>query len=212
MSKKLVGGIIGAVVVVAIFGLSAFFLRGRNSENENNNDNNGGNAQVENNTSKTDGKILVAYYSASGNTENVAKKIADNLGADTFEIVPQEIYTDEDLDWTADGSRVNREHEDESLRDIALVNTAPADWASYDTVLIGYPIWWGIAAWPVNNFVKENDFSGKTVIPFATSTCSGLGQSGELLEAMSNGGDWQTGMRFSSRPSDGDIKDFTDSI
>ncbi len=212
MSKKLVGGIIGAVVVVAIFGLSAFFLRGRNSENENNNDNNGGNAQVENNTSKTDGKILVAYYSASGNTENVAKKIADNLGADTFEIVPQEIYTDEDLDWTADGSRVNREHEDESLRDIALVNTAPADWASYDTVLIGYPIWWGIAAWPVNNFVKENDFSGKTVIPFATSTSSGLGQSGELLEAMSNGGDWQTGMRFSSRPSDGDIKDFTDSI
>lgn len=212
MSKKLVGGIIGAVVVVAIFGLSAFFLRGRNSENENNNDNNGGNAQVENNTSKTDGKILVAYYSASGNTENVAKKIADNLGADTFEIVPQEIYTDEDLDWTADGSRVNREHEDESLRDIALVNTAPADWASYDTVLIGYPIWQGIAAWPVNNFVKENDFSGKTVIPFATSTSSGLGQSGELLEAMSNGGDWQTGMRFSSRPSDGDIKDFTDSI
>ena len=212
MSKKLVGGIIGAVVVVAIFGLSAFFLRGRNSENENNNDNNGGNAQVENNTSKTDGKILVAYYSASGNTENVAKKIADNLGADTFEIVPQEIYTDEDLDWTADGSRVNREHEDESLRDIALVNTAPADWASYDTVLIGYPIWWGIAAWPVNNLVKENDFSGKTVIPFATSTSSGLGQSGELLEAMSNGGDWQTGMRFSSRPSDGDIKDFTDSI
>lgn len=212
MSKKLVGGIIGAVVVVAIFGLSAFFLRGRNSENENNNDNNGGNAQVENNTSKTDGKILVAYYSASGNTENVAKKIADNLGADTFEIVPQEVYTSEDLDWTADGSRVNREHEDESLRDIALVETTPANWAEYDTVLIGYPIWWAIAAWPVNNFVKDNDFSGKTVIPFATSTSSGLGQSGELLEKMANGGNWQTGRRFGSRPSDSDIKDFTDSI
>lgn len=214
MSKKLIGGIIGAVVVVAILGLGAFFLHNRNSDSENNNDSNdGGNTQVENNiTGKADGKILVAYYSASGNTENVAKKIAESLGVDTFEIVPQEVYASEDLDWTADGSRVNREHEDESLRDIALVNTAPANWASYDTVLIGYPIWWGIAAWPVNNFVKENDFSGKTVIPFATSTSSGLGQSGELLEAMSNGGDWQTGMRFSSRPSDGDIKDFTDSI
>ncbi len=212
MSKKLIGGIIGAIVIVVAIGFGVFFLCGRNSETENNNDNNGGNAQVENNTSKTDGKILVAYYSAGGNTENVAKKIADNLGADTFEIVPQEIYTDEDLDWTADGSRVNREHEDESLRDIKLVETTPANWAEYNTILIGYPIWWGIAAWPVNNFVKENDFSGKTVIPFATSTSSGLGQSGELLEAMSNGGDWQTGMRFSSRPSDGDIKDFTDSI
>lgn len=212
MSKKLIGGIVGVIAIVVVIGFGVFFLRGRNSETENNNDNNGGNTQVENNTSKTDGKILVAYYSASGNTENVAKKIAGNLGADIFEIVPQEIYTDEDLDWTADGSRVNREHEDESLRDIALVNTAPANWASYDTVLIGYPIWWGIAAWPVNNFVKENDFSGKTVIPFATSTSSGLGQSGELLEAMSNGGDWRTGMRFSSRPSDGDIKDVTDSI
>ncbi len=212
MNKKLIGGIIGAVVVVAILGLGAFFLHNRNSDSENN-DNNGGNTQVENNTtSKADGKILVAYYSASGNTENVAKKIATNLGADTFEIVPQEVYTSEDLDWTADGSRVNREHEDESLRDIALVETTPANWAEYDTVLIGYPIWWAIAAWPVNNFVKDNDFSGKTVIPFATSTSSGLGQSGELLEKMANGGNWQTGRRFGSRPSDSDIKDFTDSI
>ena len=215
MNKKLIGGIIGAVVVVAILGLGAFFLHDRNSDSENNNDNNsnGGNTQVENNTtSKADGKILVAYYSASGNTETVAKKIAANLGADTFEIVPQEVYTSEDLDWTADGSRVNREHENESLRDIALVETTPANWASYDTVLIGYPIWWAIAAWPVNNFVKDNDFSGKTVIPFATSTSSGLGQSGELLEKMANGGNWQTGRRFSSRPSDNDIKGFTDSI
>lgn len=212
MNKKLIGGIIGAVVVVVILGLGAFFLHNRNSDSENN-DNNGENTQVENNTtSKADGKILVAYYSASGNTENVAKKIAANLGADTFEIVPQEVYTNEDLDWTTDGSRVNREHEDESLRDIALVETTPANWASYDTVLIGYPIWWGIAAWPVNNFVKDNDFSGKTVIPFATSTSSGLGQSGELLEKMANGGNWQTGKRFSSRPSDIDVKDFTNSI
>lgn len=216
MNKKLIGGIIGTVVVVAILGLGTFFLHNRNSDSENNNDNNGngGNTQVENNTttSKTDDKILVAYYSASGNTENVAKKIAANLGVDTFEIVPQKVYTSEDLDWTADGSRVNREHEDESLRNIVLVETTPVNWAEYDTVLIGYPIWWAIAAWPVNNFVKDNDFTGKTVIPFATSTSSGLGQSGELLEEMANGGDWQAGIRFSSNPSDSDIKAFTDRI
>lgn len=211
MNKKLIGGIIGVIVVIALAGLSVFFLRGHNSDQENN-DNTRGNTQVENNTSNTDKKVLVAYYSASGNTENVAQKIAANLNADTFEIVPQEIYTSADLDWTTDGSRVNREHEDESLRDIALVSTTPANWAEYDTVLIGYPIWWAIAAWPVNNFVKDNDFTGKTVVPFATSTSSGLGQSGELLEELAGTGNWQTGMRFSSRPSDSDVKAFTDSI
>ncbi len=211
MNKKLIGGIIGVIVVIALAGLSVFFLCGHNSDQENN-DNTGGNTQVENNTSNTDKKVLVAYYSASGNTENVAQKIAANLNADTFEIVPQEIYTSADLDWTTDGSRVNREHEDESLRDIALVSTTPANWAEYDTVLIGYPIWWAIAAWPVNNFVKDNDFTGKTVVPFATSTSSGLGQSGELLEELAGTGNWQTGMRFSSRPSDSDVKAFTDSI
>ncbi len=170
MNKKLIGGIIGAVVLIVAIGIGVFFLHDNNSKNGNDNNNSGENTQMENTTiSKTNGKILVAYYSASGNTKNVAEKIATNLNADTFEIIPQEIYTDEDLDWTADGSRVNREHGDESLRAIALVNTTPANWAEYDTILIGYPIWWAIAAWPVNNFVKDNDFTGKTVIPFAIS-------------------------------------------
>lgn len=210
MSKKVIGGIIGVVVVAVMIGLGAFLLRGHNSENENTNE---GGAQMENNTTeKTGGKILVAYYSASGNTKNVAEKIAANLGAETFEIVPVEAYSAEDLDWTANDSRVSCEHENESLRGVVLENTAVPDWATYDTVLIGYPIWWGTAAWPVNNFVKDNDFTGKTVIPFATSASSGLGQSGELLKEMAGTGDWRTGIRFSSRPSDGDIRDFTDSI
>lgn len=126
--------------------------------------------------------------------------------------MPEEVYTAEDLDWTADGSRVNREHDDESLRDIKLQKTTPDNWQEYDTVLIGYPIWWAIAAWLVNSFVKDNDFMGKTVIPFATSTSSGLGRSGELLEAMANGGNWQNGRRFSSNPAKSDIKDWTDSL
>ena len=156
----------------------------------------------------TGSKILVAYFSGSGNTERVAQDIADELDADIFEITPVTPYTSADLDWTVDGSRVNREHDNEALRDIALTQTTPANWDEYDTVFIGYPIWWGIAAWPVNNFVRGNDFSGKTVIPFATSSSSGMGQSGTLLEEIANGGTWQSGQRFSSGVSSSTVRDW----
>ena len=126
------------------------------------------------NTSTGNGKTLVVYYSASGNTKDVAEKIAKITEADLFEVEPVEPYTDDDLDWTDDDSRVSREHDDESLRDVELVSTTVDNWDSYDTVYIGYPIWWGIAAWPVDNFVKENDFTGKTVIPFCTAATSGI--------------------------------------
>ena len=144
------------------------------------------------------GKVLVAYYSASGNTERVAQDIADATGGDLFEIVPIEVYSEEDLDWTNSDSRVSREHEDESLRDVALTTTEVSNWDEYDTVFIGYPIWWGIAAWPVDGFVQANDFTGKTVIPFATSSSSGMGQSGELLAEMAGTGNWLEGQRFAS--------------
>ena len=146
----------------------------------------------------TGSKTLVVYFSATGSTRRVAGHIADALDAGQFELVPTQPYTSADLNWTAEGSRVNREHDDELLRDVKLTANTVADWADYDTVFIGYPIWWGSAAWPVNDFVKNNDFTGKTVIPFCTSSSSGLGQSGELLAQMAGTGDWQTGMRFSS--------------
>ena len=158
------------------------------------------------------GKTLVVYYSASGNTERVAKDIAEAAGADLFEIVPTEPYTDDDLDWTDDNSRVTREHEDESLRDVPLTTTEVPDWDSYDTVFIGYPIWWGIAAWPVDTFVKSNDFTGKTVIPFATSSSSGMGQSGSLLADMAGTGEWQEGQRFSSGVSGDDVQSWVNGL
>lgn len=151
-------------------------------------------------------KTLVVYYSASGNTRRVAEAIAQAANADLFEIVPTEVYTNEDLNWTNPNSRVSREHDDESLRDVPLTTTEVPDWDSYDTVLLGYPIWWGIAAWPVDNFVKANDFTGRIVIPFATSSSSGMGQSGSLLAEMANGGDWQQGQRFSSGASEADVQ------
>ena len=145
------------------------------------------------------------YYSASGNTRRVAGYIADTLGADQFELVPTQPYTSDDLRWTNPDSRVSREHDDESLRNVELSANAVDNWADYDTIFIGYPIWWGIAAWPVNDFVQSNDFTGKTVIPFCTAASSGLGQSGELLAEMAETGDWQTGQRFSSGASQEEV-------
>lgn len=156
-------------------------------------------------TKSSAGKALVVYFSASGNTERVAKDIAAAVGADIFEIVPAKIYTKDDLDWTKSDSRVSREHDEESLRDVPLAAVAVENWDSYNTVFIGYPIWWGIAAWPVNGFVKANDFTGKKVIPFATSSSSGMGQSGSLLAAIAGTGDWQEGHRFSSGASAADV-------
>lgn len=212
MNKKIIAIIIGIVGIAALT-VAAFALIKNQTSNQP--DSSESSTIVSNNQkeeNKVHGKVLVAYYSAQNHTKAVAEKIAQNLDADTFEIVPQEVYTTEDLDWTADDSRVNREHNDESLRNVTLANTSVPGWEEYDTILIGYPIWWGTAAWPVNNFIKENNFSGKTVIPFCTSTSSGLEQSGELLEAMASGGDWQDGHRFSSSPSDDDIQSWTDNL
>lgn len=163
-------------------------------------------------TTSSSGKVLVTYYSASGNTKRVAEDIADAAGADLFEITPTEPYTSDDLNWTDDNSRVSREHDDGSLRDVELVTTEVENWDDYDTVFIGYPIWWGIAAWPVDNFVKDNDFTGKTVIPFATSSSSGMGQSGELLQEMAGTGDWQDGQRFASSVDQKDVADWVSEL
>ena len=159
-----------------------------------------------------DGNVLVVYYSASGNTETAANYIAQATGGDIFEITPAEPYTSDDLNWTDENSRVSREHEDESLRDVELTTTEVENWDSYETVFIGYPIWWGIAAWPVDGFVEANDFSGKTVIPFCTSSSSGLGQSGELLAQLAGTGDWQEGQRFRSSASQEDVNEWVDSL
>ena len=159
-----------------------------------------------------EGKTLVVYYSATNNTEAVAGYIADATGADLFELVPVEPHTSDDLDWTDRDSRVSREHDDESLRVVELENAVPDNWDEYDTVFIGYPIWWGIAAWPVNSFISANDFTGKTVIPFCTSSSSDLGQSGELLRDAAGTGSWLEGQRFQSRASEDTVKEWVASL
>ena len=162
---------------------------------------------------ETDGNgVLVVYFSATDNTRRVAQTIAETLGADIFELDPTEPYTSADLDWTDPNSRVSREHNDASLRNVALVNAVPENWDNYGTVFVGYPIWWGGAAWPVNGFVTANDFTGKTVIPFCTSSSSGMGSSGAGLAALAGEGDWQDGRRFQSGASETTVTEWVASL
>lgn len=142
------------------------------------------------------GSVLIAYYSAQGHTRAVAEAIANRLGADLFEMTPVEPYSNDDLDWTNRNSRVSVEHDNTDQRDVELTQITPDGWDGYDTVLLGYPIWWGGAAWPVDGLVEGNDFTGKTVIPFCTSSSSPIGDSGELLARAAGTGDWQQGRRF----------------
>ena len=151
------------------------------------------------------GKTLVVYYTNTGNTETAAQLIADTVGADLFEVETAEPYTSEDLNYTDENSRVSREHNDESLRNVELATPAVDGWENYDTVFIGYPIWWGIAAWPMSSFVAANDFTGKTVIPFCTAYSSSIGQSGELLADLAGTGDWLSGRRIETSETENDI-------
>lgn len=160
----------------------------------------------------SDGKVLVVYYSSTGNTKEAAELIAAATGGDLFELVPSDPYTDEDLNWNDENSRVVYEHENPDARDVALVSSVPENFSEYDTVFIGYPLWWGIAAWPVNSFIEANDFTGKTVIPFCTSASSGLGESGELLAEAAGTGNWLEGRRFSSGVSQSEIEEWLNDL
>ncbi len=159
-------------------------------------------------SSEAEEKIIVVYFSATGNTEQVASVIAEATGGELFQLEPVEPYTDGDLDWTDKNSRVGKEHEDPEQREIELVSTTIDGWESASVVYVGFPLWWGIAAWPVNSFVKANDFTGKTVIPFCTSASSGLGESGELLAELAGSGEWKEGMRFPSNASDEEVREW----
>lgn len=163
-------------------------------------------------SSGTANKTLVVYYSATGNTAKVAETIVNENDMDVFAIMPEQPYSAEDLAWTDENSRVSKEHADPALQDVALLQDTPDSWDSYDTVIIGYPIWWGQAAYPVTSFVKANDFTGKTVIPFCTSASSDMGQSAEHLSELANGGEWMGGVRFPSGVNSDEVRQWIDDL
>ena len=157
-------------------------------------------------------KTLVVYYSATGNTAKVAEVIVNENDMDVFAIMPEQPYSTEDLAWTDENSRVSKEHSDPALQDVALLQDTPDNWDSYETVIIGYPIWWGQAAYPVASFVKANDFTGKTVIPFCTSASSDIGDSAQNLADLAKGGEWMGGMRFPADVNSDEVRQWIDDL
>ena len=141
--------------------------------------------------------ILVVYFSATGTTKGVAEKLAEGLSADLYEIVPEEPYTDADLNYNNSKSRTSIESEDPNCRP-AIAGELP-DLTAYDTVFIGYPIWWGDTPRIVSNFVENVDLTDKTLAVFFTSGSSGLGNSMKHLERQSGAGTWLEGKRVTSR-------------
>lgn len=205
--KKILALLMTAFLVFSLVACAKDNTESTTSSSESTADNTSESApeSTSNNDTSSEKKPLIVYFSATGSTKKVAEYIAEETGGRLYEVVPEEEYTSDDLNWNDKNSRVSREHDDETLRTVKLKETTVPDWESYDTVYVGYPIWWGIAAWPLSSFVAANDFSGKTVISFCTSASSGLGDSAKLLEEAAKGGTWLSGKRFSSSASKDEV-------
>ena len=152
---------------------------------------------------ETESKILVAYFSATNNTEGVAQKLADGLGADLYEITPEVPYISADLNYGSSGSRTSQEQNDPSAR--PAISGAVENMEQYDVVFIGYPIWWGEAPRIMSTFIESYDFSGKTLVAFCTSASSGFGRSDSALRSAASGATWLDGHRFSASASADDV-------
>lgn len=155
-------------------------------------------------------KILVAYFSATHTTEGIAKYVADELSADIYEIVPEQPYTDEDLNYHNNNSLSTIEMNDTESR--PTISGSVQNMEQYDIVFIGYPIWWGEAPRIVNTFIESYDFSDKTIIPFCTSGSSGIGSSAINLQKLTNGAEWLSGQRFSSSTSKDSISSWIEGL
>lgn len=162
------------------------------------------------NSNLSDHKILVAYFSATGNTEGIAQKLANGLGADLYKITPQQPYTSSDLNYGNSQSRSTLEINDPSARPAISGTISNID--QYDLIFIGYPIWWGQAPRIISTFVESYDLSGKTLVAFCTSGSSGFGQSDAALRSATLGATWLTGHRFSSNASSADILSWANSL
>ena len=149
-------------------------------------------------------KTLVAYFSASGTTAKVAKKMAEAIGADLFEIKPEKPYTGADLNWQNKNSRSSVEMNDRSSRPAIAVKVA--DMPQYDVVFVGFPVWWYREPSIIDTFMESYDFAGKTVIPFATSGGSGLGDSAANMQKLAKGAKVVNGKRFSGSASAEELK------
>ena len=163
--------------------------------------------KAENSDTSNGSKTLVVYFSATGTTKGVAEQIASFTGADTYEITAAQPYTSDDLNYNDSDSRTTKEQNDKSVR--PEISSEKLDLTGYDTIYIGYPIWWGEEPRIMDTFVESYDFSGKTMIPFCTSGGSEIGSSGDNLEENAGSGNWLEGERLSSSS---DIEEWINSL
>lgn len=161
-------------------------------------------------TEAGENKILVAFFSATNTTQGVAEQMADGLGADLYEIVPEEPYTDADLDYNDDNSRSTMEMNDPTVR--PAISGSVENMEQYDLVFLGYPIWWGETPRIVSTFMESYDFSGKTIVPFCTSGGSGIGSSAENLADLTDGAEWIPGQRLDGGSSQDEIMEWVNSL
>lgn len=166
--------------------------------------------ESENNNDFENGKILVAYFSATNNTEAAAKNIADYLNCDIYEITPQSAYTADDLNYHDSDSRTSIEMNDETARPAILGSVDNME--QYDVIFLGYPIWWNDAPRIMNTFLESYDFSGKTIIPFCTSGGSDISASASNLKAAYSNAQWLDGKRFSGGTSQSEIEEWFNSL
>ena len=165
------------------------------------------NAKAEDNN-MTDKKVLVAYFSATGTTAGVAERLAKATGGDLFEIKPEQPYTDADLDWRDKQSRSSVEMADKSSRQ--AIASKVEDMSKYDVVFVGFPIWWYREPSIIDTFMESYNFSSKTVVPFATSGGSGMGDSGKIMQSLAPQAKVLSGKRFSSSVSEEELKKWAD--
>lgn len=167
--------------------------------------------QTETETPEIQGsKILVAYFSATNTTKGVAEYIANGLQADIYEIIPEDPYTDADLNYNDNNSRTTIEMNDPNAR--PLISGSVENIEQYDIVFIGYPIWWGEAPRIVSTFVESYDFTGKTIVPFCTSGGSGVGSSASNLEQLTSGATWLEGHRLNGSDSQDIVMEWVNSL
>ena len=155
-------------------------------------------------------KVLIAYFSATNNTENIANHLNDILDADLYEIVPETPYTADDLNYNDSSSRSSQEMNDPDSRPV--ISDSVENMEQYDVIFLGYPIWWGEAPRIINTFLESYDLSGKTIAPFCTSASSPLGSSATKLQDLTDSATWLEGQRFSGGASVSDVQSWVDSL
>ncbi len=155
-------------------------------------------------------KILIAYFSATNNTEGIANYLSSILDADLVEIIPEQPYTSDDLNYNDSSSRSSLEMNDPDAR--PAISGSVDNMEQYDVIFLGYPIWWGEAPRIVSTFLESYDLSGKTIAPFCTSASSPMGSSAAKLQELTDGAVWLEGQRFSGGASAGEVQSWVDSL